>query len=290
MKDTKKAVKKYERISPTAWFTAEGRTFSDIPYSREIFAAMEKMGAPSELLTTFDKPIRFCRFEARYKIINKYLHDSGNVQILELASGLSPRGLLMAENNASVNYVEVDLPAMLEQKKAVLALIKPSLPENLHLEEGNALKLEELRTATRHFDKKKSIAVIHEGLLRYLSFEEKIEVGRNIATLLREFGGVWITPDITLSSRVHGGQIVEQTKRITGVDITANTFKDVDEAKRFFEGLGFSVEAHSFLEVKNQLVSPPKIGVSDNELEKTLDGYVFVMRLKKGHSGKIVMR
>lgn len=272
------------RISPTAWFIAEGRTYSDIPYSKEIFAAMHKMRAPSELIKQADPPNAFSRFEARYLIVGKLLKENKSRQILEIAAGFSPRGLLMADD-PSVNYVENDLPEMLEQKKTVLSIMGKKAPKNLHLEAGNVLKMEDLRVATRFFDKKLPIAVIHEGLLRYFTFAEKETVARNVRTLLGEFGGVWITSDIDVTPQAtphQPGGVTDQIRKITGIDIVKNDFKTLDEAILFFEKFGFSVEIHPYTEMEGELVSTARLKLTPKQVKEGLErSYVFVMRLRK---------
>jgi O-methyltransferase involved in polyketide biosynthesis len=278
--NTLQAKKSYDRISPTAWLIAEARTFSDIPYSREIFDALGKISKPERSLAEGYPRAMFCRLEARYKLVNLLIAEQDTLQILELASGFSPRGLSMTQAPAA-DYVEIDLPGIISQKRQIFAIIKQIPPQNLHLESGSALDRNDILRAVRYFNRGKKIIVINEGLLRYLSFDEKKAVAANVATLLKKFGGVWITPDVTVSVFTRRESIVEKTKYLTGVDVSKNTFENMEEAKAFFENLGFSVEVHKFSEVKESLVSPAKFGLSENNLDDVLrDGHAFVMRLK----------
>jgi O-methyltransferase involved in polyketide biosynthesis len=179
---------------------------------------------------------------------------------------------------------------MTKNKRALLENLfskgKAKPQGGLHIEDGNALDRDSLFAATKYF-KDKPVAVIHEGLLRYLNFEEKKTVANNIHALLEKFGGVWITSDITLK-RVLSGERQEERddnrKRVlalSGIDIGANTFENEDDAKKFFEELGFSVERHGFMEVADELVSPARIGLPRDEVENLLkDPVVFVMRLE----------
>ena len=65
----------YERIAPTAWIVAYRRTFTDIPFSQEIFqeldAIREKQGTkiPEDVRTPELTP----QLEARYKLLNRLL-------------------------------------------------------------------------------------------------------------------------------------------------------------------------------------------------------------------------
>ena len=79
-------------------------------------------------------------FEARYKTTDQIIARYHITQVLELATGLSPRGLAMTED-LNVVHVATDLPEILEQEKAIAestltkwtyivkTFIKPLLPD-----------------------------------------------------------------------------------------------------------------------------------------------------------------
>ncbi len=276
----------YKLISPTALAVANSRTFSDIPFAKEIFNTAIKIrgkSSPSSELLRLNEVAP--NHEARYKLLNKLLLKNQQKQILEIASGLSPRGISFAQQS-SINYVEMDLQDIMLTKIKILRKVCRELPANLHLETGNALNLADLKSATRHFDAKQEMAIINEGLLRYLNFSEKTAVAKNIYSLLHTFGGVWITPDITLKKGLEKEDksisILKSTKKITGIDINQNAFENQDEAKEFFENLGFKVEIHSFLEVEDILVSPQRLKISKEKVRKIIGPWVvFVMKIKE---------
>ena len=101
-----------------------------------------------------------------------------------------------------------------------------------------------------------------------------------------QFGGVWITPDITLANIIKTENSVtkNQTDKIhalIGTNVEKNSFESVEKAQEFFVNLGFTVERHSFMEVIDELVSPKKLGQTQQEVETLLkDPYVFVMKIK----------
>ena len=231
------------------------------------------------------------QIEARYKLIDRLIAENGTSQVLELAAGLAGRGLAMTRKNPDLRYVEVDLPMMAANKRILLQNLVArehlQISGNLHIEDGNSLDKNSLFAASRYFDDK-PIAVVHEGLLRYLNFNEKRKVAENVRALLEKFGGAWITSDITLKRVLYSEQKEEREDNrrrimlLSGIDVNANSFEDEDSAREFFEGLGFSVERHGFLEVVSELVSPEKVGLSPEGVEDLLkDPVVFVMRLKE---------
>jgi O-methyltransferase involved in polyketide biosynthesis len=278
----------HDQISPTAWRVAYCRTFSDIPFSQEIFDALLDVRGQTkdELFGEIEVNVLLAlQFEARHKVMNKLIVESGAKQILELASGLTARGLMMTAS-PDIRYVETDLPGIIDEKRKVIELLTERkiirARPNLKLEPANALDLASLQRATRHFGKK-PIAVVNEGLLRYLNFAEKEAVAKNIRRLLENFGGVWITPDIgnrRIFAEERGETGIDKIAVLTGRDIDNNRFQDAEEAQRFFERLGFSVERHSLQEAADQIASPARLNVSKGRVEEILTRIVvLVMRV-----------
>lgn len=278
--------KSYEKISQTALLTAYPRIFTDIRFSKEIFDELErarKEKGLSEVPAELKVPKLAPELEARYKLVDRLLRQNSANQILEIAAGLSPRGMERSKDS-SIEYVEVELPNMLKEKKAIAGkLIK--VPGNLHFEEGNALNLDDLRKATSYFQKDKKITVVNEGLLRYLNFEEKAAVARNIHILLETFGGAWITSDITLKKFLQAQNVTmpgknQKIAKLTGIKIDQNRFENEEEAQKFFGNLGFIIERHSLLEIQNELVSPRRLNISQKEVEIMIgSAVIYVMRL-----------
>ena len=291
-----KRERSHERVSVTAWRVAYRRTLSDIPFSSEIFDELQKImrrtrsAAELQELEQLVQPDITPIFEARFKLVNRLLKEQNARQILEIAAGFSPRSLAMARD-PGVEYSEMDLPGVMTEKRSVFEeLIKQSrIPRylNVHLNAGNALVMGDLLSAVKPF-RKEPIAVVNEGLLRYLTFEEKTVVVRNVQELLRLFGGVWITPDLSLRPQgifgLSGERMSDQFTRIermTGIDAAKNYFGNEDSARAFFEDLGFRIERHSFMETANELVSPQRLHLSGEQVEKEIGRLaVLVMTLR----------
>jgi O-methyltransferase involved in polyketide biosynthesis len=292
MNDLKKE-KKYESIGPTAWRISYFRTLTDIKYAKEIFDELNTVVAPSdpvqiEYMESAKTSILAPQFEARYKLINRLLRKHQTNQILEIASGLTPRGLEMTEENPDLQYVEFDLPYMAEYKREMLKSLsakdKIKTQDNLYIVDGDALDEESLFKATKYFGNG-PISVVNEGLLRYLNFDQKEIVSKNILMLLKKFGGTWITSDITLKKVLSCEQErVDNRRRVlalSGIDVEKNCFDSEQAAHDFFEKNGFNVESHSFLEVMDELVSPKNLGLETKTVEDMIrHAVVFVMSPK----------
>lgn len=278
----------YTSIIPTAYVTAYPRTLTDIPYSSEIFEGLESF-RKEEHLPEIEEDQKVDRLapelEARYKLIDKLLANAGITQILELAAGLSTRGLLFTAHPSTL-YSELDLEEMAEMKKKILSKIKPSTT-NLRIVPGNALRLADINNAVSGFDPKKPVAVVNEGLLRYLNFDEKTQVANNVHEVLSRFGGVWITCDTTpkkflaTQDKITKPGMNKKLSSISGKNFEDNMFEDNKHAVKFFSNLGFSVEVHPFTEIADELSSPDRLGYSLGETKELFGpAVVVVMRLR----------
>lgn len=272
--------KQMSSLGPTAYLTAYHRSFSDIPFSKEILEYLTQTNGPSPLGEVL-KPGLAPQLEARYKLIDRLVNQAGYSQILEIASGFSPRGMIMS-SDSRIQYVEVDVEMVAREKKALIEHLKPGC-RNLHVEVGSGLNYQDLAKACQHFQLDLSVTITHEGLLRYLSFDQKAVVAQNIGRILREYGGVWITSDISLQetqeaeNRLTPG-IIEKVSHTTGANLVQNRFRNEEHAHQFFEELGFTIERHSFLEMTAELTSPGTLNISPKQVEE-MNGaaVVFVM-------------
>ena len=274
---------KYREIIPTAILTAYPRTFSDIPYSQEIFDELQRHYGEIDDSLIVDRLA--VELEARSKLIDRLLAETGASQVLEIAAGFSSRGLVFAAQ-PDTQYVELDLPDLAELKTQIVGNIA-HIPENLHILGGTALRLSDFDEASQYFDTGKPVVVVNEGLLRYLTFDEKAQVASNIRGLLERFGGIWISGDgATKSFRD------SQNKNVPSVNTTlmnttkrnnvGNAFESQEHFREFFGNLGFTVEFHSYTEVQSELSSPQRLGLTSEEVSDKLLAYAsaIVFKLK----------
>ncbi len=269
--------KSYEKISPTAKMVAQIRTFTDIPYTQEIAA---ESGAEKVFQELADGSVESIiplvpLWEARYKATDRIIKQIGITQILEIAAGLSPRGLAMTEN-PEIIYVTTDLPEILDEEKkiaeAILSRTGVRRP-NLHFLSTNALDRESLARAATIFRMDRTLAIITEGLLSYFSRSEKDTLARNIHELLRTYPGVWITPDT--STRQSWGRMAQTDEAMqrrlkiisgsTGRDLESTIFADENEVNQFFLDSGFKIQEYNQAEVLDELSSIERLNL---DLEK----------------------
>ena len=111
------------------------------------------------------------------------------------------------------------------------------------------------------FQYSRPIAVVTEGLLGYLTRQEKRTLATNIRELFAPYGGIWITPDVGTQqlfkrfSQVDGDvqQRFEYISSATGRDIEKNAFEDDDDLRRFFSDAGYTIEEYPHANVLDDL-------------------------------------
>jgi len=251
----------FRRVSQTALIPAFGRgEYTDIPFANEMLAFLRTRGLTpdggpwSESAAQNYAPF----FEARFKSVNHILEERGATQVLELAAGLSPRGMDFARRG--ILYVEADLAESSEFKREAVTAVCGQMPPNLHLCASSVIDSTEFRQCSAAFSDG-PVAVANEGLLRYLTFGEKRHLCANVRELLVRHGGFWVTPDIHLRHWAQGHRRVASRQRETeqlGRDLDPNYFDDLHHAQTFFEECGFAVDSRPLLEgIRDHVISLP---------------------------------
>jgi O-methyltransferase involved in polyketide biosynthesis len=268
----------YEKISTTAKLVAHVRTLTDIPFAKDVASAS---GAEKDFQTiagtSAESMSQFAfLWEARYKATDRIIAQCGVTQVLEIAAGLSPRGLAMTES-PNVVYVATDLPQILEEEEAIAQSILAKLHvrrPNLHFTVANALDRASLLQAATPFQLGKPVAVITEGLFFYLTRDEQETLAGNIRDLLALHGGLWISPDVTTKQPVKlfsekydtMRQWIQHITGATGRDIEGDAFEDENDVRQFFTAVGFAIEEFSHSNVLEDLSSVKLAKLSREEI------------------------
>lgn len=272
----------YEEISSTAILTSYPRTFTDIPYENEIYQWLSEHCIEDVPLNKMLAP----EIEARYKLINKLLDNSCIKQVLELAAGYSSRGIIYASKG--YNYVEMDLENVCNNKISIVKTIEKNIPNSLNIISGNSLRSSDYSKCDEYFEENKPAAVINEGLLRYLTFDEKRVVAENVYSFLKKHGGIWITCDVTPKKIIQTQDKVlpnfnKTLNSVTSRNNLNDRFENIEHIKDFFENVGFEVaEIHKFNEMIEELYSISHNNIFDSHIEQLLnDAIVVVMKVKE---------
>jgi len=274
-------VKDFDKISPTAILVAYARQFSDIPYSKEI-AELTNALTRANQIWNYQQEEQVgtiglaALIEGRYKTIEQVRARFLGTQILELASGLLPRGMIATQDPA-ITFIESDLPGMIQQKQPLIKQLIGDRP-NLHLLEINATNSLDFLVLKHYFQPDQPVTILCEGLLPYLTFTEKQQVFSNVREILQTYGGVWITSDMpTKAGRERVEDIFpkyrlvrQRISSLTERPFSDNEFEHVEEAKEFAQQQGFQSEEFSMLAVLNQLTSPSRLNIESNLVTKML--------------------
>lgn len=267
----------FESISPTAIVTAYPRQFTDIPYEKEIYEWLNENYKNNDVkLNKLLAP----EIEARYKLTNKILDNLNIEQVIEVAAGYSSRGIIYAEKG--YEYIEMDLEEMAKNKTRLLEDIA-SIPNNLHITSGNALNYADFEKCGEYLNKNKEVAIINEGLLRYLTFEEKEIVAKNIYNVLKKYNGVWITCDVTPKKFIQNQNdfmpdFNNNLNLVTSRNNLIDRFENIEHINKFMKDIGFkSVEIHKFIEVKDELSSFDILGIDKNSADEVLDSAIVAV-------------
>ena len=95
--------------------------------------------------------------------LEKLIQENPDLQVLEIACGLSPRGWWFRQHYPSITYRELDLPDMAQTKQNALQQIEKNAPEILSVD----LFTEAFAQAFEVFDPNRPLVVISEGLINY---------------------------------------------------------------------------------------------------------------------------
>jgi O-methyltransferase involved in polyketide biosynthesis len=211
------------RISPTAHYTGYVWARNGLSHPEletvEGRVLFESLRVPMEVSRLLGGGTLESYLLARHRAIDTLLEgaiEDGRVdQVVEVACGLSPRGLRFARRYGErLTYIEADLPGMVERKRAALARIG-SLSDRHRVEEVDALRDESLAAVSTTLDPGQGLAIITEGLLGYLDHDSVLGIWRRFARTLATFArGTYI-------SDIHIGELQNMQVRAFRVMLSA---------------------------------------------------------------------
>ena len=208
---------------------------------------------------------------------------------MELACGYTPRGLSYCLKNQKVVYVELDLPKVISIKQEIFNNIV-EMPKNLHFIAGNALDINDLQKCLEYFDLSKPIAIINQGLMRYLDFDEKSALANNIYKIIKSNNGIWLTSDFTPAAFIKnqdnnlsdGKNYNENLAKVTNRNNINWRFKNKEEVEQFVKLIGLKIEWYEFTESIPILSSIKVLKQTENKVGSYLkDAYVSVLTANK---------
>src|SRR4051812_28418311 len=189
-------------IGPTAFYTGEAWARDGMSHpelSRVEGRLLHAVTAPTFMVSRIlGGPTLDGMLLGRHRVIDAMLEqalaDGRAGQVLEVASGMSPRGWRFTERHPDLTYVEADLPDMAERKREALERI--GRPPTHRVVELDALAGDgplSLSAVADGLDPDKGLAIITEGLLSYLPRDAVLRLWSSFAQTLSRFGqGVYL--------------------------------------------------------------------------------------------------
>lgn len=186
----------------------------------------------------------------RHQLLDRELinliHQHPDLQVLELACGLSPRGWRINKKYPYIHYVEADLAGMAQQKHSLLQRLD-SLNQTHKVTVCNILQqdtpesLESL--LKREFNPEKPIVVMTEGLVNYFTLEQISQFWNRLATGLKDFpAGFYLTdvyPKVTQHRFYHWIQFANKTLKMSSRSSFSMHFEKRTEATHCLQHCGF---------------------------------------------------
>lgn len=162
-------------ISHPVLATAKGKTLAALVHPIESWAEKYVGGS---MRTTLKQ-----RHSMLDTHLQKLIEQHPDLQVLEIACGLSPRGWWFRQHYPNINYRELDLPNMAATKQAALQQIEPNVDEVLSVD----LFTDAFATVFEVFDPKRPLVIISEGLINYFEKPLLQQLIQAIAT----YGGLF---------------------------------------------------------------------------------------------------
>ncbi|ENX55231.1 MULTISPECIES: class I SAM-dependent methyltransferase [Acinetobacter] len=240
-------------ISHPALATAKGKTLAALVHPIESWAEKYVGGS---MRTTLKQ--RHSMLDSHLK---ELIEQHPNLQVLEIACGLSPRGWWFRQHYPNITYRELDLPDMAATKQAALQQIESNIDEVLSVD----LFTDAFAAAFEVFDPQRPLVIISEGLINYFEKPMLQQLIQAIANYGQNFKELHYLTDIYPEPTQNKlATIIWNSSRLLkwmSRSAFSFHFKNPAEVENFFQEAGFNqVEVlqpkqffeHTHLENKQQ--------------------------------------
>ncbi|GEA65000.1 methyltransferase [Acinetobacter lwoffii] len=218
-------------ISHPAFATTKGKILAKLLHPLESWAERHVGGS---MRTTLKQ---------RHQMIDEHLcqliEQHPQLQVLEIACGLSPRSWNFRQKFPEINYRELDLPDMAKIKTQALQQIDQHAPEVLTAD----IFSEELDCIFQMFDRNQPLVVISEGLINYFDQQMLRILMQGITENAQYFPAVHYLSDIypePVKNKL-ANFIWSSSRLLKFMSRSAFTFhfKSPQELQHFFQDAGF---------------------------------------------------
>jgi O-methyltransferase involved in polyketide biosynthesis len=258
-------------ISHPVFATSKGKMLAKLVHPLESWA--EKFVGGSMRTT----------LKQRHRMIDQHLtqliEQYPDLQVLEIASGLSPRGWNFRQKFPYIDYRELDLPDMAKVKTKALKQIDANSPEVLSVDLFTA----DFAQAFQVFDPNRPLVVISEGLINYFNKDMLLQLLKAIHHYGQNFKELHYLTDIypePVKNKL-ANFIWASSKLLKWMSKSAFSFHFIDpqQAQEFFQQAGF--EQVSIVQPQ-QYFQNPAVPFTSNE--EHLGDLVWMIHASKKNS------
>ena len=180
----------------------------------------------------------------RHKMIDdaltQLIQQHNNIQVIEIAAGLSPRGWRFRNDYPQLRYIEVDLPDMAQVKKNALNEAGQENAEVLSID----LFTPELKKLFDGLDAKAPVVIISEGLINYFNKDSLQALWQSFATYGKNFKEFHYLTDLYPEPTQHKlAKLIWQSSKLLKVmsrSAFSFHFQTPNEVITFFKDAGFN--------------------------------------------------
>jgi len=263
----------FDPVSPTAKVVGYLRSLDDsLQLSAELSMESEGQQILQDLgITNAEtQSLMAVLFQSRYHAINAIIGQNATAQIIELAAGISPRGIQWSRTTPGTIYIESDLPQLMIHKAK---LVRNCLRNETKLSRGllhccavDVLDRNSLQETLKSLDPTQPFTLVTEGLLLYFSETEMKQFWENIASILGAFPNAsWVADLVTQHdlqqmftdhADVARGvrEIFSQTGRTV---VPSNPFQTPECIPNWLDNYSLKADATLALSEATHLVKPP---------------------------------
>ncbi len=172
--------------------------------------------------------------------LTQLIEQHPDLQVLEIASGLSPRSWNFRQRYPHIDYRELDLPEMAKIKTEALRQLDAQAPTVLTAD----IFSQEFQSIFQHFDTARPLAVISEGLINYFDKDLLNTLLHGIAEYGQNFKALHYLTDIypePVKNRL-ASFIWSSSKLLKVMSRSAFTFHftEPQQLQDFFHSAGFT--------------------------------------------------
>lgn len=178
----------------------------------------------------------------RHRLIDQRLEQlitqHPDLQVVEIAAGLSPRGWRFRQKYPAISYIEVDLPAMAAIKREALKPIDP----DARIYGCDIFSEQFQQILTRDLDPTRPIAVLSEGLINYFSKDLIGQLSQILTTGFQSFPKGYFISDLYPEPTHRLAKMIWHSSKLLKI-LSKSEFKfyftSPQEARDFFKTHGF---------------------------------------------------